>query len=185
MILILMTSRSGSSLVAKIFAAHGFDAGEEKVFSCGYETFENAAVNRWIDKTKPKMRKSTGVPCQYIPGVEELVTENSLVKTAMEYAGVFENLQPKIVLVKRNVESIIASVTAKRGEGKKRISASSIQMRMLGMERMRQEKGGAWVDTDALVAGDMSSIRAAFEYHGIAFDEDKARACVERDKWSH
>ena len=55
MVLILMTARSGSSLVAKIFAAHGFDPGPERVFSHGYETFENAAVWRWIDGYKQRM----------------------------------------------------------------------------------------------------------------------------------
>ena len=59
MILILMTSRSGSSLVAKIFAAHGFNTGGEEVHSCGYETFENARVNQWIRDNKPQLKLAT------------------------------------------------------------------------------------------------------------------------------
>jgi hypothetical protein len=179
-----MTARSGSSLVAKIFAAHGFDTGPEKVFSHGYETFENAAVNKWITKNKHKLNKSTGVPCKYKPGIEEFVNQNSVVKTEIEHAGLFDKLEPKIILVRRKAECIAASVANKRGRsGDARGHIGAVQVRMAGMERLRKKAGGAWVDTDQLLAGDFSSIREAFEHHGLEFNESKARACVDHDKW--
>ena len=184
MILILMTARSGSSLVARIFAAHGYDTGGEKVYSHGYETFENAKVNRWIDDHKPQLQLTTGRPCRYIPGIEDCIPDNGVVKTAVEYLGLFVMLDFKLITVKRDVHSIAESVAIKRGEpGTAYKIVGGMMSRMAGLERMRAVWNGAEIDTDQIMAGDLSSVKAAFEHHGLEYDEDKARACIEPDKW--
>jgi hypothetical protein len=181
-----MTARSGSSLVAKIFAAHGFDTGPEKVFSHGYETFENAEVNKWIAENKHRLNKVTGVPCRYVPGIEKIVKSNSVVKTEIEHAGLFCKLNPKVIAVKRNVRAISQSMADKRGKPWEAGGCvGGVKARLAGMDKIVAEWGGATVDTDELIAGDFTSIREAFEHHGLEFDESKARACVDPDKWHY
>ncbi len=184
MILILMTARSGSSLVASIFAAHGFDTGDTSVWSCGYETFENECVNQWIRDHKPELPLITGQSCQYIPGIEECIPPNGCVKIAVEYLGLFEKLDLKLITVKRDVNSIARSVADKRGEpGTADSIVPGMCTRMAGLDRACKKWNGAEINTDQIMAGDFSGVRAAFEHHGLVFDEDKARACVDGAKW--
>lgn len=184
MILILMTAQSGSSLVAKIFAAHGFDTGGEKVYCHGYETFENAAVNQWILDNKHRFNCVTGEMCKYVPGVESCVPPNAVVKTAVEYGGLFDKLDPKVIVVKRDAMSIARSWASKRGKpGAYNMHIGGARSRMEGMDRVVKDRNGAAIDTDQIMSGDFSGCKAAFEHHGLEFDEDKARACIDRDKW--
>jgi len=184
-VLILMTSRSGSSLVSKIFHAHGWDHGGERYFSCGYETFENVAVKRFIDANKHRIHTETGKFCNYIPGVEACVPDHrGLVKIGVEYAGLFERMNPHVVTVKRDPVAVAKSLTDKRGNPhmwEKTVPA--IRARYKGLDRAVRRWGGAEVNTDQLVKGDLTSIRAAFEHHGFAFNEDIARRCIRPEIW--
>jgi len=187
-ILILMTARSGSSLVARIFAEHGFDPGPEPVFSCGYQTYENAAVWRFIEKYKRRMPlPGTGRPCEFMPGIEAAIPEpasNALVKVAMEYVTLFKHLEPRVITVKRDAEAIAASMCAKRTPPEPPDRCiGAVHSRLRGLDAMRERWDGAEVNTDEIMAGDFSSVEAAFDHHGIPYDEDVARACVEPDKW--
>ena len=185
MILILMTARSGSSLVAKIFAAHGYDTGGERVFSCGYETFENAAVNQFMRDNKPRLKLTTGQFCDYIPGIEACIPPNGVVKIGVEYLTLFEKLNPKVIAVRRDVQSIARSLADKRGhpEQATRGLERVMHLRMSALGRAVDKWDGAWIDTDDIMAGDFSGVRAAFEKHGLEYDDEKARACVDADKW--
>ena len=181
-----MTARSGSSLVAKIFAAHGFDTGSERVYSHGYETFENAKVNRWIDEHKAQFPLTTGQPCRYVPGIEECIPPNGCVKTAVEYSGLFVKMDFKLITVTRNVRAIAESVAIKRGEpGTAESIVGGMMSRMAGMARLRDKWDGAEIDTDEIMAGDLSSVEAAFKHHELEYSEEKTRACVDPDKWHH
>lgn len=186
MILILMTSRSGSSLVAKIFAAHGFDTGGQRVFSQGYETFENAAVNQFMRDHKPELKLTTGQFCEYVPGIEKCIPENGVVKIGVEYLPLFKNLKPKVITVKRNAWSIARSLATKRGHPEQAEEIMSvIHLRFAALDRALEQWDGAEIDTDDIMAGDLSGVRAAFEHHGLEFDEAKARACVDPNKWHY
>lgn len=179
-----MTSRSGSSLVAKIFAAHGFDTGGERVYSCGYETFENAAVNQWIRDHKSELKLTTGQPCDFVPGIEECIPENGVVKIGVEYITLFKHLDPKVITVKRDPEAVAKSLATKRGHPEQAAGAyNGILTRYAALDRERRKWDGAEINTDEIMAGDLSSVEAAFEHHGLEFDENKARACIDPDKW--
>jgi hypothetical protein len=184
MILILMTSRSGSSLVAKIFAAHGFDTGGERVFTHGYETFENAAVNQFMRDHKPQLKLTTGVFCDYVPGIEKCIPKNGVVKIGVEYLPVFEHLDPKVITVKRNPEAVASSLATKRGYPEQAASCmNAVLARFCALDRAREKWGGAEIDTDEIMSGDMSKVRAAFEHFGLEYDDEKARACINQEKW--
>ena len=184
MILILMTSRSGSSLVAKIFAAHGFNPGGERVHSCGYETFENAAVNQWIRDHKPELKLTTGKFCDFVPGIESCIPDNGVVKIGVEYLTLFEHLNPKVITVKRDVESIAKSLATKRGHPDQAAGCiPGIMLRFKALDRARAKWNGAEINTDEIIAGDFSKVEAAFNHHELHYNEAKAWACVDRDNW--
>ena len=184
MILILMTSRSGSSLVAKIFAAHGFKTGSEKIHSCGYETFENARVNQWIRNKKPLLNLQAGKFCNFVPGIESCIPDNAVVKIGIEYLPLFEHLNPKVITVKRAVSSVTKSLATKHGQLDQADECVPVVLaRFQALDRALEKWNGAEIDTDHIMAGDFSGVRAAFEHHGLEFDEAKARACVDVTKW--
>lgn len=183
MILILMTSRSGSSLVSSIFVAHGFDPGPDRVFSKGYETFENHAVNEWIRAHKAQLKLRTGEFCDFVPGIEQCIPKNAVVKIGVEYLTLFEHLNPMVVTVKRDVQQIAQSLAEKRGHPEQAAGAvPGLKARMRAMARAREKHNGVEIDTNQIIAGDMSGVRAAFEHHGLEFDEAKARACIDPNK---
>ena len=184
MILILMTSRSGSSLVSKIFVRHGFDPGPEPVYSCGYETFENAGVVRFVRENKPAIRLRTGQFCDFVPGVEKHIPENGVVKMGVEYATLFQFLDPMVITVKRDPQSIARSMATKRGHPEQAPSClPGIHLRFRLMDRARERWNGAEINTDEIMAGDFSTVEAAFKHHGLEYDEQIARDCVKPEKW--
>ena len=184
MILILMTSRSGSSLVAKIFAAHGFDTGGQRVFTNGYETFENACVNQFMRDNKPAIQLRTGQPCTFVPGIEKCIPPNAVVKTGVEYQTIFKDLDPMVITVKRDAWSIAHSLATKRGHPEQAEGCiGGIRARFKALDLVREKWNGAEINTDEIMAGDFTSVRAAFEHHGLEYDEAKARACVDPSKW--
>ena len=180
-----MTSRSGSSLVAKIFAAHGFNTGGEVVHSCGYETFENARVNQWIRDNKPQLKLATGRFCDFVPGIEACIPDDGVVKIGVEYLTLFEHLKPKVITVKRDINSIAHSLATKRGHpDQANDCVNGIKSRFRAMDRALEKWDGAEINTDEIMAGDFSGVQAAFEHHGLEYDEAKARACVDPSKWN-
>ena len=196
MILVLMTSRSGSSLVAGIFAAHGFDTGgpivlaagyydtEGRKVTAGYETFENAAVNQFMRDHKTELKLITGQFCDYIPGVEKCIPPNGVVKIGVEYLTLFEKLDPMVIAVRRDTVSISRSLASKRGHPDQASGVEhAVRSRMMALDRAVRKWNGAWIDVDQIMAGDFSGVKAAFDHHGIPFDEAKARACVNPDIW--
>ena len=51
------------------------------------------------------------------------------------------------------------------------------------LDQVCQENGGARISADEIIAGNFDSVRAAFDHHGLDFDENIARACVDQKKW--
>ena len=179
-----MTSRSGSSLVAKIFVRHGFDPGPERIFSCGYETFENAGVVRFVREHKPEINLRTGRFCNFVPGVDKCIPPNGVVKIGVEYLTLFEHLQPKVITVKRDPWSIARSLATKRGHPDQADGAyNGIIVRFAALDRALKKHNGAEINTDQIMAGDFSGVAAAFRHHGLDYDEDIVRACIDRQKW--
>jgi hypothetical protein len=183
-ILILMTSRSGSSLVAKIFAAHGFDTGGKRVHSCGYETFENAAVNQWIRDHKPLLKLTTGEFCDFVPGIGTCIPDSGVVKIGVEYLTLFEQLDPMVITVKRNAGAVAKSLATKRGHPEQADGCyPSILLRYRALDLARERWNGAEINTDEIMAGDLTKVEAAFGHFGLDWDEAKTLACIDPDKW--
>lgn len=185
MILIMMTSRSGSSLVASIFAAHGYAHGDCYSHQFDYKTFESADVKQLTWEMNEKGLHRRGQFCEYYPGAREIAaTGISLIKVGVEYYRVFKPLEWHTVAVRRNPENIIKSVMEKNPGVLQEVRDLTYR-RMAMLDHVVHDSGGANIDADQIMAGDFSGVRAAFDHFGLLFDEAAARRCVKPEKWHH
>lgn len=189
MILLLMQSRSGSSLVASIFAAHGYDTkntDEENQF--GYKDFEHLPAKKWLYSRKKKIGYTGGEFCQPMQGIESVITPNDCVKIGVEYWPCFQHLDAKVFCIRRDPEQIAKSLSEKRDNRSRKLQPDDkmremVHRRVEMLNQARDESGGADIFVEHIVAGDFGQLRAAFDYHGLEFNEEKARGCVDRGKF--
>ena len=191
MILILMQSRSGSSLVASIFHAHGYDTqngGARSQF--GYDIYEHVDAKDWLRRRKGKMNYKAGRFAEPLEGIEDRIEENDCVKIGIEYWPCFRHIKPLVFCVRRDLDQIAKSLSEKRSPRSRSLQPPREMVRLVRvrnrlLDRARDESGGIDIHVEPIVAGDFSGLRAAFEHHGLEFDEGKAAACVDKKKFHH
>ena len=198
MILILCCPRTGSSLVAKIIALHGVYIGEIVTNKFGYTEYENTAIKviakqQWINYNKFR-KKEFGVAMepsvQHLQNVKDVVEKDIpkgewLFKTMAELYPLFLQFNPKIILVKRNEESSVASIKDKHPKDDKEYIRGIYQNRMKLMKEIEHEHGAVWVDTDKLVQKDFTDIRNAVEYCGLEFNPEITDKAIDLKLWRH
>jgi hypothetical protein len=180
MIVLLCTSRSGSSMIASMFAASGLNCGEVS-YTQGYCAFENMAMK---DHIKAMAKRGRNIFPEWVPalgGTQELAQKLNLqlFKCSVECWKPFEPFSTA-VKIKRNIHSAAKSVTDKNG------SDYNEAVDMIN-ERYRLLDGidGPTINTDKVIAGDLSEVRQAFEYCGLEFDEAQAQACIKPEMWHY
>lgn len=170
--------RGGTSVVAAIFHAHGFDI-EHWNHSDGYPTYENIGIKRWL---KDHVKPTWGVPLEDTSLAPELAAYldrefdgRIFNKCAIEYYPLFRAALPQMdaILVFREVEQAILSARkrTKRSTGE---AEQIVRQRYAYMHTLPGWK----VHSDRVVAGDFSQIERYFNFAGLVLDEEKARACV-------
>lgn len=207
--LLLMTSRSGSSMVADIFVRHGFYwaknenrnplVGGKKV---RYHSFENQAV-------KDYLKSQFGVPLGDLITYDDTHANQfaallrneyqgekpNVWKGAIEFwpiwlemfrLGVIYNMQVSIIY--RDKEKVIESVLAKRqGRGDENEARRITDKRYELMHDMMSEYAIPAIYTDELIAGKYDSIEEAMsQTQGDLFprfDPEIARAVINPQKW--
>lgn len=178
MILILCTTRSGSSLVTAIFAAHGLNFGQDAM-TAGYRSFEDQAV-------KAHLRPMSNGPFEWATdagGTADLIRERGIdvFKCGLEYWPAFEGMDSlHVVKVKRNPASVAASLAEKKG-----LPIEQCLEAVKHRYAMLDTIPGVEVDTDALVGGDFGGIWLAFSRCGLDLDIGKARKVIRPDMWRH
>lgn len=195
-VFVVFTSRSGSSLVTSIFAAHGLWLGtQDASTNCyGYRNYENVHIKQAIDNIFIVDKQHPARLKHYRPGfgsvdlkaVFSIVPpgERLVYKVGIDVFnhldGLFEGA--RAVFVQRNIKSVVASLAAKSGQK----SVDILPNVMARYSHMLQvSKDRPMVDTDELLAGDFSSLEAAFDYCGIVFDAGIAKRMIDPAKWRH
>jgi hypothetical protein len=177
-----MTSRSGSSMTARIFAAHGL---KHK----GNNNCEKKEIDKWIKQYYQKDHLNPE-PAPYIKGFKAYIESLGidLWKGDVMYYPLFHRLKPKIVCIKRDVESVVKSLRAKN-PGAKSLNADKVRQIILTryeyMDELKEKHGGVDVFTDQLIKGDYSSLEEAFEYCEIPFKEKIARNEIDPSRWHY
>ena len=189
LICIYMNSRSGSSLVTKIFHAHGcwvgstaVDPNTAKSNKPAYPVYEWTEL-KWAMKPKGAGWKLDGtfvkpdpVRALEVEGVIRKRTEAYFIwKGLPDYHPYLMPYNPKIITIKRKIENVIASEEADP------YWASVTRRRVELME----ELNGVEVDTDQVISGDFTSLEAAFDHCGIAFDPLLSERQIDRSLWHH
>ena len=178
-----MTSRSRSSMIAGIFAAHGVFWGKKQTQTAGYDTFENEPV-------KVVLKKHYGLPLCAMPATKpEFITdiyatvpqnETWMIKTGIEYFDAMQPMIPFNIYLLRKPEAVAKSLCQKR-PGCNYDEALEIAQWRFNMMRVKYGTvGGAFIDTDRVIAGDFQQLKQAMEFCGIIFDEKKTLGAIKK-----
>ena len=192
MILILAHPYTGSSLVTKIFHAHGAWIGEtdqEKRFN--YQNYENFKLREVIKKIKGGKLpgKILNPESEQLEAIEKAILDIKpqgllCFKVLVDYYKLFLQFNPKIILVRRNEDQTIKSAIAKNNRTTKEEIEKAYYKRLMTMGFIELNYGGKWVDVDQLIAGNYTLIKEAIEYCGLAFDEQVTESCIDKNKWN-
>lgn len=198
MILITGSPRTGTSLIAKIFVNHGVWVGEflDNARLWGYKHYENNAIKQSVKQIGKRYYteggNTIGEPIKtgrldrerirvVVEGLEP--KEPWLFKVGSEYAPLFLQFEPKIVMVKRDEDQAIKAII-ERGSSRSKTEARKILRRRIAyMKTLEKDYGAKWVYPDELLAGDYTSIKQALEYSGIEYDEDKVTQSIDKTLW--
>ena len=206
-LLLLMTSRSGSSMVADIVRRHGFYWADEQVRlpraggnKIQYPTFEHPEVKKF-------MRANFGMPegdmitydDNHVNAFRAILrmlyqdAQPNVWKGAAEFFPIWhrlaelEEIEIQPCIVYRPKQKVAESVEAKyTTRGIKVIRDDTMRIlnaRYATLERLASDYAIPLIETEQLVAGDFSSIAQAFETYGYDFDPSIAEATINPDKW--
>jgi hypothetical protein len=206
MVTLLMTSRSGSSMVADIFARHGFFwarntdqnplVGGRKV---RYHSFENQYVKSFF-------RDQFGTPLGDMVTFDDAHVRNFRAVIGTEYGGhdpcmwkgavefypmwqAIDDAEGRIkpIVIWRPMNAVMDSLRAKRKHLKRGtneealLSITSKRYEIMG--RLAADYAFPVVETDKIVKGDWSSLEQAFDHYGFEMDEAVVAATVQPKKW--
>ena len=173
---ILMQSRSGSSMVAGIFAAHGFWYGES-YDGAGYQTYENCEVKDAIRANK----FTSGEFCEPFETNFYPEREPWFWKGPVEVYPCFEHFGAQTILVRRNAAANIEALMARHPGGDRDFARSLYVKR----HNLMDEVGGINVYTDQIIGGDYTSIELALNACDVKFDKGLAESVIRPEMWHH
>ena len=104
-------------------------------------------------------------------------------KCSVDYYELFLQFNPKIILVKRDIDQIIKSTIAKAGGRKKTEATTIVKRRMRLMKDVEREHGAKWIDSDQLIKGDYSTLQEALSYCGIEFNQEATELVINPGLW--
>lgn len=187
MVTLLIASRTGSTMTARIFAGHGFR--HKMKGTPGQYYFEDQEVRDWVKaRFKQNHDNPKPIPSELVADFQGFIKRHDieLFKGNAFWFPLFEPLKPKIISVIRNLDSAAKSLQDKNPLAKK-MSIDEIkrikQCQYDYADAMIQKHGGCKVYTDQLIDGDYSSIRTAIEYCGKQFDESIAQSVIDPKQW--
>lgn len=191
-IVLLTVPRSGSSMTASIFHAHGVWSGPTKEADeynphgyyesipflkevhaytkyATYPDINNYNIG-WRKKVRSIMHKYG------YPGGPWFM------KHSARHFALWNDFKPKFVCIIRKEESIRQSW---KKINKARNTKISIRKDLEAMAYLRKNVDHTCVFTDDVVRGDYSSLRQAFEYCGLEFNPEIAKEKIDPSIWHH
>lgn len=191
-IVVLGAARSGTSMVAGLFARHGAWTGRcrepDEYNERGY--FENLDLKRvLIDRWGHlKRQMEVGRPQDgFREEVLEILRDSGYdggpwcMKHGALYWRAWHEFDPTFVCVYRNPRSVLES----GDHGNFIRGRETVALAQGTMEEVVQCEGGTRADSERLIEGHYTQIREAFAAAGMEFDEDVADEWVEPSLWHH
>ena len=192
-IVIVGMPRSGSSMVAGVFAAHGVFTGVCKEADSRNEKgfFEHVGFMELVTELYGKgLISRNSVPethPDFKPRLMELMERDGysggpwFVKHAHVFHNIWRDFNPRFIIVKRDTASISESARDLGWSS----SMSHITEGQKMLDRVAKEHGAPIVDSNELIKGDYSSLERAFEYCGLIFNKWTANNFIEPGLWRH
>lgn len=194
-ILVMCMGRSGSSMTAGVLAAHGVWTGTtmrgDRANPRGY--FENVEIKKRLIRWAGKDITRVYPP---VPGwrarAERVVRSDGYVEGPwlVKHSVIFHRLwdefeSPRYVLPRRDSEAIFQSVRRTRFHSWQSDDQlrETIELHQQTLDELRDTRDAVEVDTDAVVRGDLSTLRGAVEFCGLGFDENAAREFIDPSLW--
>lgn len=195
-ILVVGMPRSGTSMVAGLFAAHGVWTGRYQQGNAmnAKGHFENLAIKRMlIDCTGGRVPVQEGIACEPVPGLREKVLNIIkregyrggpwLFKGTSMYWPLWHDFRPRWICVRRMIGSVLSSGQATGAFLP--TGPDAVNRHVQALDFLRDERGGVDVETDQLIAGDFRTLEAALAYCGITMDVAKVRNFIDPALWRH
>jgi hypothetical protein len=192
MILILSPGRSGSSMVAGLFAQHGAWVGQSLPGNShnpkGY--FENGRIKRRMIKLHgrdwpgpfPKMHGSWPSQVKRVLRSEGYEDGPWFFKTRAFYWHVWKQWEPVVVKVWRDREDIFDSYNrASFLTG--RYTEAGVALMVDRQHDLMRKINGFDIQAQRLIDGDYDHIRPAINFCGLGYDRDKCREFIEPAHW--
>lgn len=190
-IIIIGLPRSGTSMVAGLFARHGVFTGNCKEADernrKGF--FEHVGFTSLVLELYGKGIVSKGIPVNPHPGLKrrllEMIDKEGyefgpwLIKHAPVYYPIWGDFEPKFIFVRRDTESITRSA---EGVGWRTTHIAGGQELLSAWAHKHK---APQVLSNELIRGNYISIQKAFEYCGLTFDEHIAADFIEPALWKH
>jgi len=195
-LVILMTSRSGSSMVSGIFAAHGLWYSEPSpddysVFG-NYKLYENQKMKRWLKRyfnIAGTRFVSEEWNDQFMVQVNRIYPEGQrwFWKGGVMFWPLWRQLDPYVVFIRRPLEQAVSSAFEKQGHNtvSREACREMISARYRLMNQVRYETGGIDIRTDQVAEGNYETLQQAFAYCNLDFQPGLADDIVEPARWRH
>ena len=196
-IIIVGMARSGTSMVAGVFKAHGLWGGtslrapttkypkgfneHQKIKGLLLKNFGRADIHNKPFDFRPDWAKQV---YSVLRG-ERYDEERWFVKHSALYARAWEEFRPLWILVRRSEKGILASLE-RRGQMIERSKdwwKEHIRQHVDEMDRLELEAGGVSIFADELIKGIFWSAERALLHCGLDYDRDKVKEVIRPEVW--
>ena len=193
-IVLLAFPRTGSSMIAGIFAAHGVFTGQTTPATSWAPsgTFGNYRIKKVLKTGHPAGLQDLAKP---VPNFQSrldaaIIADGYrkgpwLIKCAAIYWPLFDDMDPDFVLIRRKPDAVVKSneatmITGLSGdEFEKARQLYEEQIDLLEMD------GYPVVDSEDVVDGDFRALADAFDSCGLEFKPEIARDVIMTDQWHY
>lgn len=192
-IIILAAPRTGSSMVAGVFAMHGVWTGicrdPDQHNEKGY--FENLRIKKYFQVVFPRNVEAPVIPVPVREVMEKALQDEGYIdgpwlwKGSAMYYPTFYEFNPKYVVCYRPTEQIFASLRGHKGLFGKNKTDEELLKFIDDHQAMMNMVPGCKVHTWNVAGGDFSSIVHALKFCGIEPDRWKIRDFVDSDLWHY
>ena len=191
-IVIIGLPRSGTSMVAGIFAEHGVFIGEckaanEQINARGF--YEHIGFTELLTNYYGRGLVSRGEEVEPMPGFREEILELMvrdgykggpwLIKHATVYHKIWEEFNPRFILVRRNSDSILQSTKSVRWKSNINVVRKGQEV----LDRYSDCRCGVEVSSEKIIQGDYEELHNAFAHCGLVLDEKIVKEFVDPSLW--
>ena len=184
-IILLGSPRSGTSLIASIFAAHGVWVGTSRPSDEGNP--EGYFENIMLSEVRYRMGHGDGLSKDL---VHQLLESDGyeggpwLVKHSPPTWRAWRQFSPKWILIKRNPVKLLESrIKCGQWDMTREEHEIAIATDLVVMDGIEFHYSGLEIWTDKLFSGCWSELEDAFEYCGLTLDVDKVKRILKPSLW--